>query len=144
MNPFQLTFPERLHQWRELRHLKQILSHEKFIVEVDRWWQQAPIVDKNLYWNDSENWPDPWTLLSENRYCDLTRAIGMCYTLIMSNIDVELVLVSDSECEEHHLVTVDGAKYILNFWPNTVLSTTLSDFTVHRTIPIDAIINKIK
>ena len=144
MNPFQLTFPERLHQWRELRHLNQTLSHEKFIVEVDRWWQQAPLVDKNLYWNDSESWPDPWTILSQNIYCDLTRAIGICYTLSMSNIDLELVLASDSECIEHHLVLVDGAKYILNFWPNTVLSTTLSDFTVHRSIPIDSIINKIK
>jgi len=145
MNPFQLSFPDRLHAWRELRHARNRLSDEEFIIQVDDWWQRAPLVKQHLYWNDPENWSDPWTLLSENQYCLLTRAIGMIYSLILCGIDdVELLMTTDGQCDEHYLVTVENAKYILNFWPKSVLSTTLTDFTVVRKLPIDSIIKKIK
>lgn len=147
MNPFQLNFPERLHNWRHLRHDKEHLPRQKFIVEVDRWWQQAPLIKQHLHWNDSENWPDPWTILSENQYCVLTRALGMIYSLILCGIEnVELVVATDPQCEEHYLVLVedDGVKYTLNYWPNSVLSTTLDQFTIVRTIPLDPVFKRIK
>lgn len=145
MNPFQLPFYERLHHWRHLRHLKDHLTHEQFIIEVDRWWQQAPLVKQHLHWNDQENWTDPWTMLSENTYCRLTRALGMIYSLVLCGIeDVELVTATDEQCEEHHLVLVDRAKYICNYWPNSVLSTTLKEFSVLRSIPLDSVFKKIK
>ena len=145
MNPFQLPFTDRLHNWRSLRHSRDYLTKENFIVEVDRWWQQAPLIKRHLHWNDQENWPDPWTLLSENQYCLLTRAIGMIQSLILCGIDdIELVIATDSNCEEHYLVVVEGAKYLLNYWPNSVLSTTLAEFTVVRSVPIDSISKKIK
>ena len=145
MNPFQLPFPERLHNWRHLRHSKEYLTREQFIIEVDRWWQQAPQVKQHLHWNDQENWTDPWTMLSENTYCSLTRALGMIYSLVLCGIeDIELVTATDGQCEEHHLVLVDGAKYVLNYWPNSVLSTTLKDFSVLRSISLDSVFKKIK
>ena len=147
MNPFQLSFPERLHLWRHLRHDRDHLSKKDFIVAVDKWWQQATLVKQHLHWNDQENWPDPWTMLSENNYCLLTRAMGMIYSLLLCGInDIELVMVSDQQCEEHFLVLVsdDGAKYTLNYWPDSVLSTTLDQFTIVRTISLDPLQNKIK
>jgi len=145
MNPFQQPFTDRLHSWRHLRHSKDNLTREQFIVEVDRWWQQAPLIKQHLHWNDQENWTDPWTMLSENEYCLLTRAIGMIYSLILCGIDdVQLLIATDSNCEEHYLVVVDGAKYTLNYWPDSVLSTTLAQFTVVRSVPIDSISKKIK
>ena len=145
MNPFQDTYERRLKIWRDLRLRTETLPVDQACVQIDRWWQQAPLVKNYLHWNDTQNWPGPWDLLSENTYCTLARSLGMCYNLLMIGVDdVQLVAATDSQCEEHHLVLVDGAKYILNFWPNTVLSTTLSDFTIQRSIPIDSIINKIK
>jgi hypothetical protein len=145
MNTFQLSFPDRLHSWRELRHTRNHLSSEEFIIDVDNWWQRAPLVKQHLHWNDQENWSDPWTLLSENQYCLLTRAIGMIYSLLLCGIDdIKLLMVTDANCEEHYLVTVCDAKYILNYWPNSVLSTTLAEFTVVRELPLDSIHNKIK
>ena len=145
MNPFQLPFQDRLHSWRTLRHKRDHLAKQDFIVEVDRWWQQAPLIKQHLHWNDQENWTDPWTMLSENEYCTLTRAIGMIYSLVMCGIeDIELIIAMDHTCEEHYLVTVEGAKYILNYWPNSVLSTTLAEFSVVRSVPIDSIFKRIK
>ena len=30
---------------------------------------------------DYANWPTPWTLVFENKYCLFTKTLGMCYTL---------------------------------------------------------------
>ena len=145
MNVFQSSFEHRLREWRDLRNKTADLSILDSSILIDDWWQQAPYVKQHLHPNDQENWPDPWTLLSENTYCPLTRAIGICYTLFLCGIDdVELVVATDSTCEEHYLVLVDNAKYILSYWPKTVISNKLTDFTVLRTIPIDSIQTKIK
>lgn len=145
MNVFQLNFHERLRSWRELRIKIESLTLDQKCIEIDRWWQQAPLINHYLHWTDTKNWPDPWTLLSENNYCTLTRALGICYTLLMSNIsDIELVQATDCQCEEHNLVLVDNAKYILNFWPDSVISTNLKDFTILRSISLDVIKTKIR
>lgn len=142
MNCFQSTYDHRLREWKNLRLLIRGLSLDKACVEVDKWWQQAPLINHHLHWSDSDNWPDPWAMLSENTYCTLTRAIGMCYTLFMSDVyDIELVQATDVNCEEHNLVVVGNAKYIINYWPDSVLSTTLNNFKVIRAIPLEKIKN---
>lgn len=69
----------------------------------------------------------------------------MCYNLLMIGVDnIKLVTATDSQAEEHYLVLVDGAKYVLNYWPDSVLNTPLNEFTIIRSIPIESIQNKIK
>ena len=69
----------------------------------------------------------------------------MCYTLLLMNItDVEVVLANNDMGEDLALVTVDRAKYILNYYPNTVISNTLQDFKVTHKLDIAEIIKKIK
>ena len=145
MNVFQSTYEHRLREWRELRQRILTLDTSDRCIEVDRWWQQTPTITRHLHWSDQENWPDPWDMLSENTYCSLTRAIGMCYTLLLAGEqDIELALATDANCEEHTLVLVDGAKYILSYWPNTVISNSLQDFTVLRRTAVDMLSNRIK
>jgi len=145
MNVFQSNFEHRLTEWRDLRKRIKNLEHLDRCVEVDRWWQQVPLISHHLHPNDTENWSDPWTLLSENTYCTLTRAIGICYTLLLSGeTDVDLVVATDLNCEEHYLVLVGGVKTILNYWPNTVISNKLEDFSVVKTLSIDSLKQKIK
>ena len=145
MNIFQDTYENRLKSWRELRLKTESLPLDQACVQIDRWWQQAPLIQHHLHWNDTENWTGPWDLLSENEYCVLTRAIGMCYTLLMNDVnDIELVTAIDSQAEEHYLVLVDGAKYTMNWWPDSVLNTPLNEFTIIRSIPIESIQHKIK
>ena len=145
MNPFQLSYVDRLRDWRDLRNT--IIQHslEYQCVEIDRWWQQAPLVNHHYHWNDTSNWTDPWEMLSENIYCPLTRAVGMCYTLLMNDInDIELVQASDQYAEEHYLVLVNKPKYILSYWPNTVISNDLSNFKITSSKSLESIENKIK
>lgn len=111
---------------------------------VDKWWQTAPLVNHYLHPHDIDNWPNPWELLSENNYCEVARALGMCYTLLLlGRNDIELVLAKNDSNEDVVLVLVDNAKYILNYWPDTVISNTLKDFKVTESLDINKIKQKI-
>ena len=144
MNVFQLNYEARLSDWYDLRvHLEDSALEEK-CVNIDKWWQRAPLVTHHLHILDSENWPDPWELLVENTYCEVARAVGICYTLILLDVNaVEIAEATDKMGNDVVLVLVDNAKYILNYFPDTVLSNTLSDFNIKRTVSIDKIKTKI-
>ena len=81
MNIFQSTYEARLQDWFQLRKSVNSLPIEQQCVTIDEWWQQCPLVTHHLHPQDIDNWPDPWELLSENTYCEVARALGMCYTL---------------------------------------------------------------
>ncbi|MFM8370736.1 MAG: hypothetical protein ACKOBD_18465, partial [Chloroflexota bacterium] len=57
--------------------------------------------------------------------------------------DIKMVQAIDNNKEEVILVLVDNAKYILNYWPNTVVNNCLQDFTIKQTVNIDHIKTKI-
>ena len=145
MNIFQSTYEARLQDWFQLRKSVINLPIDKQCITIDEWWQRAPLVTHHLHPLDMENWPDPWELLSENTYCEVARALGMCYTLLLLDIsDVEMVLSTNNIGEDVVLVLVDNAKYILNYWPNTVVNNNLRDFKIVSKIDLDKIIKKIK
>ncbi len=145
MNVFQLNYDTRLSDWYKLREKLEDSDVKTKCIEVDKWWQNAPLVNHHLHLFDSDRWPGPWDLLVENTYCTVARALGMCYTLLLLDIsDVEMVLATNNIGEDVVLVLVDNAKYILNYWPNTVISNNLKDFKVVSKIDLDRIIKKIK
>jgi hypothetical protein len=144
MNIFQSTYEARLQDWFQLRTSVTSLPIEQQCITIDKWWQDAPLVTHHLHPQDIDNWPDPWELLSENTYCEVARALGMCYTLHLIGItDIELVLARNDTAEDVVLVLVDNAKYILNYWPNTVISNTLKDFKIVQKLDLQTIITKI-
>jgi hypothetical protein len=145
MNVFQADYNYRIREWKSLRIEIRGMSLDKVCVAVDDWWQRAPLINHHLHWADSESWPDPWTMLSDNTYCTLTRAMGICYTLMLSDItEVNLVAANDTQAEEHYLVIVGHAKYVLNYYPKSVLNTSINDFTILRQMNLDTLKNNIK
>lgn len=143
MNIFQADYTERLRSWNRLKKDCKNLSVLDSSQTVDNWWQAAPLINYHLHWNDSESWPSPWELLSENNYSTLTRAIGMCYTLLMIDINnIQLVQATDCQAEQHELVIVDN-RYVLNFWPNTVMTNKISDFAIKQSLNISLLKKKI-
>ena len=143
MNAFQLEFYTRLRAWNNLRtDLIHLPLHEK-CVEVDKFWQQCPESTHYLHPADIKSWPDPWQLLDDNIYCPYARALGIIYTLILSGItDIDLVDAIDYNSVSVILVLVDHAKYVLNYWPGTVVNNKLQNFTVVRSYDLSHIIKK--
>lgn len=141
MNVFQLNYDSRLRSWYELRTAVESLDTKNKCIEIDKWWQKAPLVTHYLHILDNETWPGPWDLLVENTYCTVARALGICYTLLLVGItDIEMVEATDKMGEDLVLVLVDNAKYVLNYWPDTVISNNLKDFTIKRNINITNLI----
>jgi hypothetical protein len=76
-------------------------------------------------------------------YCPYARALGMIYTLVMLGVsDIDLVDATDHNSIDVVLVLVDRAKYILNYWPHTVVNNKLGDFTITKKYNIIPIIQK--
>ena len=76
---------------------------------------------------------------------DLIRRIfeynGYFVKHVMNITDIEYTLAKDIDDNEVPLVLVDNAKYLLNYWPDTVISNNLQDFKIVSKLDI-TIINK--
>jgi hypothetical protein len=144
INVFQLNYEARLKSWYDLRKSLENSDIETVCLSIDKWWQYAPLVNHHLHPDDIDNWPGPWELLVENNYCQLSRGLGMVYTLQLVGIkSIDFSLAIDDNSEECALVMVDNAKYILNYYPNTVISNSLKDFKLGNTMSMDIINKKI-
>jgi hypothetical protein len=144
MNPFLLDYRDRLKVWHELRHNLKKKDLNQTCVEVDAFWQNCPISTHYLHPADVEDWPDPWQLLSDNMYCEYARALGMIYTLMLLGIDdVDLVEATDYNSNDVILVLVNCAKYVMNYWPDSVLNSSQSDFRIKRRIDVSSLFKKI-
>lgn len=133
LNSFQLPYAARLQSWRDLRDTLENADIKTICVEVDKWWQSAPLVNHYLHPVDIDNWPGPWELIADNNYCSIARGLGMIYTLLLlGNTNIDFCLGKDDNSNEVVLVIVntDHAKYVMNYWPSTVLNNNLHDFTI--------------
>lgn len=144
MNIFQSSYQQRLLSWYNLRQELKNKTHKEICFKVDEWWQQAPLINHYLHPIDLPNWPSPWELLSENTYCTIARGLGMCYTLLLLDIeDIEFKLGTNNMGEDVAIVLVDNANYTMNYWPDSVISTNLNEFKFQQTLDLSQIKNKI-
>ncbi|MEI7463672.1 MAG: hypothetical protein WCK03_04745 [Candidatus Taylorbacteria bacterium] len=144
MNVFQLNYESRLKSWYDLRKSLENNDIATVCLAIDKWWQYAPLLNHHLHPDDIDSWPGPWELLVENNYCQIARGLGMVYTLQLVGIkDVDFSTAIDDNNEECALVMVDNAKYILNYYPNTVISNSLQDFKLGNPMSMDIINKKI-
>jgi hypothetical protein len=144
MNVFQLNYDTRLRAWYDLRHRVENADTQTKCVEVDTWWQQAPMVTHYLHPHDIQQWPDPWDLLVDNTYCPIARGLGMVYTLSLVGITAIDFVLGKCDNDDVTLVMVDHAKYTLNHYPGSVISSTLSDLKITHHIELETLIKKIK
>lgn len=120
---------ERLREWKSFRDRIGQLDLETACQSVSTLWSYAPFVTRYLEPNRQSSltpWPDPWTLLYENYYCDLAKSLGMLYTLYFSQHkpqDIELVIGKNPDDQSiYNLVSLSQGKYILNFSFNEVVN----------------------
>lgn len=143
-NIFILDYPTRLRAWSNLRTSLQNLDDDRRCIETDYFWQNVPLINHYLHTDFIQDWPNPWQLIHDNTFCYYGRALGMIYTLLLlGNKDVELVDAKDDNNNEVVLVLVDDAKYVLNYWPDTVVNNHITDFVITRQHDITPLYSKI-
>lgn len=130
---WKTSYEERLADWYQLRQAAEHLPLNDQLQMINNWWWQAPMVNHAVLWDDHNNWPNPWELLTNNGYCELARALGIVYTLMMLEIPQykDLSIISTGN---DNLVLVDGGKYILNWAPGEMLNIDSTPITVKNTI----------
>ena len=84
---------------------------------INDWWFKAPIINHLIYWEDSKSWPTPWHLLNNNGYCELARALGIVYTvMLVENYtdlnELESYLYIVALCDIISMEPVDGLRKI--------------------------------
>lgn len=134
---------ERLLSWNQLRQQTKNVALEHALEEINNWWQLLPIDNAYLHWEDDNNWPDPWTLIADGIFCDLSKALGIVYTVfLLERSDVNSVELAQSS-EGDYLVLINKGKYILNWAPQTILNTTTLQPQIVSTIDASVVTKKI-
>lgn len=127
---FKLSADERLHRWRAFRKQLDTLTLDEAVAATNELWSHCPFSPYYLDATDPKSWPDPWTLLTENWYCDVAKALGMLYTIKYTkhNPAVEFrIYHAPATNYDYHLAWIDDGKYVLNLEDNEVVNKTLID-----------------
>jgi hypothetical protein len=116
-----------LRSWREFRRSINNLSTEDALLQTIIFWSQAPFVPFNLDATNQHCWPDPWTLIEENVYCDIAKCLGIVYTIALTehrkHLDIEMRIYKDINSGlEYNLAWIDQGKYILNMIDNEIVN----------------------
>jgi hypothetical protein len=124
---FNISNQERLAVWRKFRQSLEPLSYEDKMKSVSDFWSKAPRVNFYLNPEHVKEWPDPWELITDNMYCDIAVALGMTYTLALTDgIDPSRlklqIMRSRQQSLEVNLSVVDQGLYVLNYSQNEVLN----------------------
>ena len=137
------NFSERLESWAQLRQQCQTLDSEPALIKINNWWFQTPWTAYHLHWDDQQDWPDPWQLLSDNQYCPVARGLGIMYTISMLDRE-DLQDAQMIEYQSDNLVLVSQEKYILNWDPDQVVNISLGRSKPRRQVSQEQIKQKIR
>ena len=116
---------ERLRYWQNFRNDLNQKALGEAVKDTQHLWSYAPFVSKYLTILEVDKWPDPWELIYENHYCDLAKALGIVYTLYLSDHrpELEIRIYNDPMVkEQYNLVYVDKGKYVLNYIHDEVVN----------------------
>ena len=119
---WKTTYQARLADWVRLRQTATPLTQVEQLILINDWWFNAPIVNHLIHWENPKAWPTPWELLNNNGYCELARALGIVYTIMIIE-NRKYTDLKITQTKEDNLVLVDGGKYILNWAPGEMLNT---------------------
>lgn len=99
-------------------------------------WAYAPFVSTYLDPLDAGSWPDPWQLIIDSKYDSLAIALGMLYTLNLTNRfadeDFKIFMESFAQRKEFYLLVAN--QYVLNLEYSSV--STLEKLNEHQIIKI--------
>ena len=124
---FKLKPSDRLDRWKSFRFSLNEFSIGKAIELTNELWAACPFTPFYLDSESPDSWPDPWTLLEENYYCDLAKVLGIIYTLHLcdhgKNLQPELRIYTNTKTRHtYHIAYLCDGKYVLNLIEGEILN----------------------
>ncbi len=107
---------DRLTAWKEFRDSLETSNDP--LLDVARFWSQAPFVSAYLNPKTPTEWPDPWHLVIDLHLDDLAIALGMLYTIKLTrrfiDADCEIHMSMLPERKEPSYLLIVDKKHVLN------------------------------
>ena len=118
---FDLHGTERLTEWRRLRD--QLEIDDSPFQKVLSVWSRAPLVNSYIDPTRPNDWPDPWHLILDDRYDDLALALGVMYTLKLTQRFMnERFKIHKSMLEQENFYLVVGDKVCFDISNRQILA----------------------
>lgn len=115
---FDLHGFERLAAWKKFRNSLETSSSP--LEDVAILWSKAPFISNKLSL-DPTNWPDPWQLIIDGQFDNLSIVLGMLFTLQLTDRfkgnQFEIHMYQEEKNKEFVLVVDDFA---LNWYPREI------------------------
>ena len=132
---FQQPAEDRLRSWRDFRSALDSLTLKEALEQTAEFWARAPFTPYHLDMDRIDSWPDPWTLVDENTYCDIAKCLGIVYTMLLTkhrtDLDVEIRVYNDPRTGyDYNLAWINQGKYILNMIDGEVVNNKQFDKTL--------------
>jgi hypothetical protein len=107
---FNKKYEDRLRSWVEFRDF--IETSADPIQECINFYRNAPTVNIQVDPWDANSWLNPWELLRENRYCEFSIILGICYSLQLTDsfLDAKFVIhicTNTADSEVKYLLSID-------------------------------------
>lgn len=80
---FNKKYEDRLKAWVDFRSTLETSIDP--IQDVINFYAKAPMITIQVDPWDSSSWLNPWELLQDNRYCEFSRILAICYTLQLTD-----------------------------------------------------------
>ena len=107
------SYDARLATWSGFR--SSLEKSETPLQDVVNYYSAAELHSQRYDPWDQDNWPIPWTLIFENKYCAFTLALGMCYSLKLvekyKDTEIKLAIIKDADLQTRYVALIDN--YIL-------------------------------
>jgi hypothetical protein len=114
---------DRLAAWKQFRDTLE--TSKTPFEDVAELWSRAPFVSPYLNYQNPDSWPDPWHLILDSRLDELAIALGMLYTIKLTerfaNTQCDVYRVKELSAKEYSYVLVVDNQYVLNYEYNRVV-----------------------
>lgn len=127
------TYEDQFSFWKKFR--SRIEKIDAPLEETIKFWTKAPLVNKHLDAYRPETWPDPWQIIKDGKYNDLTIAIMMGHTLKLTD------RFKDSDIEiKQYLDMNNKVVYNTCVVDNKILNYQYGEIVVEEELPKDLVL----
>ena len=113
---FYEKFENRIAIWADLR--KTLETHPDPLACALSFWNKAPLSSMTCDLFDRNTWLKAWDMIEENKFCEFSKMLALCYTLLLTdrfgNDTLYLAIITDRKNHEMlYLLHVDD--YVLGY-----------------------------
>jgi len=126
---FLAPLDDRINLWREFRKNLRDVDRATALVATAELWSRAPFVSHYLIPDDPQSWPEPWELLMDDIFCDTTIALGIVYTLALSDFSLDQIFLKIAP--EDNLNLVFYGEKVINYELGTLINTSQLPDTIN-------------